>query len=135
VARVIEELELAGVSSSFVGTFGAVGHERELMAQAWNLTDIEGAYREFITAFSTENPRTPDEVLRAQIRLVHQWRRFPFLDPQLPAELLPESWPAAMAHSLFHDLHGRWADDAGRCWDGLYERLARQPPGRAQDSP
>jgi phenylacetic acid degradation operon negative regulatory protein len=124
VARVIEELELVGVSSSFVGTFGAVGHERELMTQAWNLADVEAAYRAFITAFSTEDPHTPDEVLRAQIRLVHQWRRFPFLDPQLPGELLPESWPGTMAHSLFHDLHARWAEDAGRCWDGLYERLA-----------
>ncbi|HTK65732.1 MAG TPA: PaaX family transcriptional regulator C-terminal domain-containing protein [Pseudonocardia sp.] len=124
VARVIEELELVGVSSSFVGEFGAVGHERELMAQAWNLAEVEAAYQDFIAAFSTEDPRNPDEVMRAQIRLVHQWRRFPFLDPQLPAELLPISWPGPLAYSLFHDLHGRWALDAGRCWDGLFERLA-----------
>lgn len=124
VAQVIEELELVGVSSSFVGAFGAVGRERELMAQAWDLAEVEAAYQDFITAFSTEDPRTPDQVLRAQIRLVHQWRRFPFLDPQLPAELLPVSWPGPMAYSLFHDLHGRWALDAGRCWDGLFERLA-----------
>ena len=42
-------------------------------------------------------PDTPDGVLRAQTRLVHAWRRFPFLDPQLPAELLPAKWSGTTA--------------------------------------
>jgi phenylacetic acid degradation operon negative regulatory protein len=39
---------------------------------------------------------------------VHAWRRFPFLDPDLPAELLPADWPRPRAHDLFAGRHERW---------------------------
>jgi len=43
---------------------------------------------------------------------VHEWRRFPFLDPQLPAELLPPQWIGARAAAVFHDRHAAWHDKA-----------------------
>ena len=45
--------------------------------------------------------------------MVHAWRKFPFLDPDLPGELLPARWPRARAHALFHERHERW-DAAAR---------------------
>ena len=48
---------------------------------------------------------TDEAALRAQTRLVHEWRRFPFLDPRLPAQLLPDSWSGAKAADLFHTRH------------------------------
>jgi phenylacetic acid degradation operon negative regulatory protein len=38
-----------------------------------------------------------------------EWRAFPALDPDLPAELLPSAWPRATARELFiacYDLLG-----------------------------
>jgi phenylacetic acid degradation operon negative regulatory protein len=119
VAEVIDELALNEVSFSFVGPYGTIGGQRELVAQAWNLAEVEAAYHDFVTTFTDERPGTPNQVLTAQIRLVHAWRRFPFLDPQLPAELLPGGWPGAKAHTLFHDRHERWAAEAGRRWTEL----------------
>jgi phenylacetic acid degradation operon negative regulatory protein len=52
----------------------------------------------------------------AQVRLVHEWRRFPFLDPQLPAELLPPQWIGARAASVFHERHTAWHDSAQAQW-------------------
>ncbi|HEY4004709.1 MAG TPA: PaaX family transcriptional regulator C-terminal domain-containing protein [Pseudonocardia sp.] len=119
VAEVVTELGLDKVSSSFVGAFGRIGHERELVAQAWNLADVETDYREFISVFSAADPLTPRAVLREQVQLVHAWRRFPFLDPQLPAQLLPGGWAGTQARELFHDRHEHWAGAAGAHWDQL----------------
>ena len=47
-----------------------------------------------------------------QTLLVHAWRKFPFLDPDLPAELLPSGWPRRRAHELFAGRHARWGDPA-----------------------
>ena len=41
----------------------------------------------------------------AQTALVHAWRRFPFIDPDLPDDLLPRDWPRRAAYELFKDRH------------------------------
>jgi phenylacetic acid degradation operon negative regulatory protein len=119
VARVIADLELTAVSSSFVGPFGAIGAERDVVAQAWDLAGIEGAYADFLATFGSAAPVTPAEVMTAQIHLVHAWRRFPFLDPSLPGELLPAGWAGARAAALFGTLHARWDEPAVRHWRAL----------------
>jgi phenylacetic acid degradation operon negative regulatory protein len=121
VADVIDELALEEVTSSFVGAFGQIGKERELVAQAWNLAGVEAAYQDFIATFSAAEPTTPRDVLRDQIHLVHAWRRFPFLDPRLPTELLPGGWAGAKAAALFHDRHERWDVVARRHWHSLLD--------------
>ena len=37
---------------------------------------------------------------------VHDYRLFPFRDPDLPPELLPEGWSAGAAHEVFLEAHG-----------------------------
>ena len=46
---------------------------------------------------------------------MHAWRRFPFLDPKLPAELLPAEWAGARAAALFGTCT-RVDGPAGRHW-------------------
>jgi phenylacetic acid degradation operon negative regulatory protein len=119
VAEVVAELDLTEVSSSFVGPFGAIGRERDMVAQAWNLADVESAYQDFIATFGAAEPAGPRETLREQIQLVHAWRRFPFLDPRLPAELLPGKWAGVRAAELFNERRGQWADLANQHWRQL----------------
>jgi phenylacetic acid degradation operon negative regulatory protein len=123
VARVIDELALHEVSFSFVGPYGVIGEQRELVRQAWDLAEVEADYREFVAEFADlgpdAGPRTADEMLTAQIRLVHAWRRFPFLDPRLPAELLPGAWAGTEARDLFRDRHERWGPPARARWAQL----------------
>lgn len=119
VALVIADLELAGVSSSFVGPFGAIGAERDVVAQAWDLVAIEAAYQHFLDTFGTAAPGSAPDVLNAQIHLVHAWRRFPFLDPALPGELLPARWAGARAAALFGTLHATWDGPARQYWRAL----------------
>ena len=58
--------------------------------------------------FEDLRPDSDDAVLLAQTRLVHEWRRFPFLDPRLPSELLPPGWIGARARELFAARHSEW---------------------------
>ncbi len=119
VADVVDDLELAGVTSSFVGPFGAIGAERDIVAHAWDLAEVEAAYEGFLDAFAAAEPATPAELLAHQIHLVHAWRRFPFLDPQLPPELLPAQWAGARAANRFTHLHASWDRPAQRHWQRL----------------
>ncbi len=65
------------------------------------------------------NPATGEAALRAQTRLVHEWRRFPFLDPRLPVQLLPENWSGVKAADLFHARHADWHPAAQLQWERL----------------
>ena len=57
--------------------------------------------------------------LLAQIRLVHEWRRFPLADPGLPRELLPPGWIGARAATVFAGLHRAWDAPARARWAEL----------------
>ena len=69
-------------------------------------------YLAFIEDFSRVRAATPEACFRQQTLLVHAWRKFPFLDPDLPAAVLPARWPRARAHALFADRHERWSSTA-----------------------
>lgn len=117
VAAVVEEL---GVESfSFTGASGQVGDHRGIVAQAWALGDVEERYLAFLDSVSAVAVSTPAEAFCAQVRLVQQWRHFPFLDPALPPELLPPTWPGPAAAQLFHRRHGEWHTDAQQHWESL----------------
>jgi phenylacetic acid degradation operon negative regulatory protein len=116
---VFAELAIQGQAMSFIASYGAIGHLQGMVEAAWNLADIADRYEEFIDQFSGLRPRTPDDVLRAQTRLVHEWRRFPFLDPQLPRELLPAKWSGVRATDLFRDRHAAWRHGSQQRWAAL----------------
>ena len=58
--------------------------------------------------------------------MVHTWRKFPFLDPDLPPELLPARWPRTRAHEVFADRHEAWHAPAQDYFRSL-ERLLPAP--------
>jgi len=123
VAQVVASLGLGGVSSSFVGPFGEIGEEAAVVAQAWDLAEVEAAYEAFLATFGDAEPDDPADVLAHQIHLVHAWRRFPFLDPKLPGELLPAQWAGARAAELFETLHARWDHPARQHWQQLADTV------------
>jgi phenylacetic acid degradation operon negative regulatory protein len=113
---VIEGLGLDAGALSFTGRFAGVGDEHAMVRRAWDLDAVAARYDDFVAAFGDLRPASPDSVMLAQIRLVHEWRRFPFLDPRLPAELLPSGWIGARALDLFTTRHAEWATGAQDRW-------------------
>jgi phenylacetic acid degradation operon negative regulatory protein len=82
------------------------GDARALAARAWDIDGLARAYRQWLTS-ATEHaagigPDQPDDaVFAARSELVHGWRKFLFVDPGLPAELLPAQWPGTAAAEFF----------------------------------
>ena len=120
VRRIIADLGLEGSALSFVGPFGEIGSERSLVNRAWDLAKVADHYEEFLAMVATQPlPAPGDEALCAQLGLVHEWRRFPFLDPQLPDALLPAKWIGHRAKTVFDSKHETWAPGARQRWSEL----------------
>jgi phenylacetic acid degradation operon negative regulatory protein len=102
----------AAEAQSFVAELGSMGDPQSLVADAWDLEAVSAQYEAFIEDFARVRAPTPEASFRQQTLLVHAWRKFPFLDPDLPAELLSVGWPRRRAHELFAGRHARWQERA-----------------------
>ncbi len=114
--KIVGKLDV-GTPMSFIASYGQIGDEESMVARSWDLTEVEDRYEDFIDEFTGLIPATGEAVLEAQTRLVHEWRRFPFLDPRLPTRLLPPNWSGAQAAELFHRKHVEWREAAQQHWD------------------
>jgi phenylacetic acid degradation operon negative regulatory protein len=97
---------------TFRAELGRFGDPRKVVADAWDLDAVAVEYDTFVRNFARLRPKTPEAVFRAQTMLVHEWRKFPFLDPDLPAELLPSGWPRTRAREVFRERRAAWHDVA-----------------------
>ena len=114
-AEVEQVLRQTGVTGGqiFVAKHQSGGELAALVAQAWDLPAIDQRYQEFLADFAS--PAAPDPLTRL-IELVHAWRRFPSIDPGLPARLLPAGWSGARAAKLFAARHTKWSPEAVMQW-------------------
>lgn len=117
--QIVHDLALDAQAMSFTSAYGEIGEQETMVARSWDLSELKDRYEDFIDRFTGLNPTGGRHVLRAQTELVHEWRRFPFLDPQLPAELLPAKWSGTKAAELFHHKHVDWRPEAQQYWDDL----------------
>jgi phenylacetic acid degradation operon negative regulatory protein len=86
--------------------------DRALLERCWNVDSIASAYREFISRY---RPRFDLELAGGELSdegafverlwLVHDYRKFAYLDPGLPSELLPAHWPGTAAAALFREYY------------------------------
>jgi phenylacetic acid degradation operon negative regulatory protein len=119
--QLLEELGLATSALSFTGPYAGIGSQLSVVEQAWDLDELAARYREFLAEFAEAPPAADEAALLSQVRLVHEWRRFPFLDPQLPGELLPPDWVGARAAAVFRARHQAWHAPAQTYWRGLVD--------------
>jgi phenylacetic acid degradation operon negative regulatory protein len=117
-------------ATSFVASLGTIGGPAEVAAAAWDLDAVREHYEAFIDDFAAIRPPSAEAFFRMQTLLVHAWRRFPFVDPDLPGELLPPGWPRRRAHELFAGRHERWGP-AARAY---FEELEAGRPPRAAEA-
>jgi phenylacetic acid degradation operon negative regulatory protein len=111
---VLEELGLARYVDLFTARAVDAVNLAGDVARWWNLERIQAAYEGYIRAWQ---PVLAAWLRRRRIEVEHAfvdyvqtltaWRRLPYLDPGLPAELLPPTWPAGEAAEAFLALHHR----------------------------
>jgi phenylacetic acid degradation operon negative regulatory protein len=107
-------------ATSFRAELGSLGSGPALAREAWDLPVLRAQYDDFLadTKRLVEVLLNPAEAATELAGLVHRWRRFPFLDPDLPAELLPHDWPGPAAARRFADLRAALLPGAQAWWRG-----------------
>ena len=132
---VLEELDIEG-ATTFVAEVGALGDGSDLARRAWDLDELCDAYVDFLASTPDSQAgaaERPDESIAGASAvadltlLVHQWRRFPFLDPELPAALLPGAWPGHRAIEQFSTRRASLVHRARRWWTTTDEHLGPVP--------
>lgn len=82
------------------------GDSHALVRRAWDIEGLGRAYTRWLTdaqrLVDEAGPDPDDEqAFATRSQLVHEWRKFLFLDPGLPRPLLPADWPGAKAAEFF----------------------------------
>jgi phenylacetic acid degradation operon negative regulatory protein len=87
------------------------GRGRRHPLSAWNLDELRRSYDDFIKRFEPVYERVVSgeigawEALVERTAIMDTWRAFPALDPDLPAEVLPDGWPRQRAHEIFAQVY------------------------------
>lgn len=119
VQSTLADLDLTDRAFAWVGRRAAGTDPASLIDAAWDLREVRARYHEFTTDFTDRTVEDDTSAFVAQVELIQAWRTFPFIDPDLPAELLPPDWPGPQAATLFHTRRERWHRRAQREWDRM----------------
>ena len=108
----------------FSASYAGPSSDRELLERSWDLDRIASAYCAFIAQYEPRwqkerVQRVLDEpaAFAERVRLVHEFRRFLYLDPGFPSALLPAHWPGSVASALFREYYAALSPRAQRYFE------------------
>lgn len=133
---VLRRLGLDGYVHLFRADYVGFGATRDVVAQWWDLDALQRWYGRFVTSYAPMLQRWQarsgggdeadvDEALafRDYVVALTDWRRLPYLDPGLPADLLPEDWAGSRAADVFDGVSALLREPGLR----YVEKVARRP--------
>lgn len=114
-----------------------VGLGAKTVAAAWDLPRVADRYRDYVTDFGpytglAGRQLAPGRAMVVRTRAMDAWRVFPGIDPDLPAEFLPERFPRRRAGEVFEELwralgpaaEAHFAELVARCGNRSDARLS-----------
>lgn len=111
-----------------------LAQDRDIAQRCWDLAGLNRDYGTFMRSFGMPTGEIPTgaEALINRVRLTDAYRLFPFRDPDLPLELLPQGWLGHHAHHEFTRVHTALAADAERALESItgvpLDRSRNYPP-------
>jgi phenylacetic acid degradation operon negative regulatory protein len=109
-AQTLRRLGLDSYADLFRADHLAFGDPAGKIRRWWDLDELERFCRAFIGAHEPVLRRWQDgaadgrQAFADYVRALTDWRRLPYLDPGLPAELLPPGWTGVRAAETFFTL-------------------------------
>jgi phenylacetic acid degradation operon negative regulatory protein len=97
----------------------------QLVARAWDLDRLSERYTAFLHSLRPDLEAvaravpTDRDAFRRRFLLTHEFRRFPFSDPDLPDSLLPATWAGHGARAAFLELNARLRRPAERFYQSI----------------
>jgi phenylacetic acid degradation operon negative regulatory protein len=132
----IEQLsESLGVQSKiemFTARHDGFSDPKAIVARCWDVPALNARYAAFVAKYkplydkhrallASGKDIEPSEYFVRRFALVHEFRRFPYTDPELPEALLPPDWRGAEAATLFHQYHDLLKDRANAFFYSVYQ--------------
>ncbi|GEL77027.1 phenylacetic acid degradation operon negative regulatory protein PaaX [Tenuibacillus multivorans] len=131
VHRLIDKYDIASYVTLFDASYEGMNTSKSLVEKCWDLEDVNERYSQFIQEYSQKYYIDKNLIEKGEISdgtcfvkcasLVHQYRKFLFIDPNLPGELLPEKWLGDSAATLFSDYHELLQKPATRFFESVFE--------------
>lgn len=127
VGQLVNRLGIGSYVEMFTASHAGGSSDRDLAARCWDLEGIDRRYEAFLHRYEPlfhelreRDSVTDSECFVQRFSLIHEYRRFFFMDPDLPAELLPWVWHGSAARKLFTTFHDLLAEPANRYFDSVF---------------
>lgn len=130
VPAIVEPLGLSDHVTVFTAQEAKPTESADLIHKVFDTDAISERYHAFLYRWDTTNPlpSAPDELTR-RFLLHSDWLHAIRQDPHLPAEHLPDDWPAIRAERVFRRLDERIRDSATRQAEEILDEI----PATGQD--
>lgn len=131
INRLIEKYDIDEYVDFFISEYKGPKENQSLVEKSWQLEEIENKYEEFIEKYSKQFIVHQSIISRGEMsdadcfvertNLVHEYRKFLFIDPGLPKELLPTKWNGNHAALLFSQYYQVLAEPASRFFESVFQ--------------
>ncbi|WP_458355457.1 phenylacetic acid degradation operon negative regulatory protein PaaX [Peribacillus frigoritolerans] len=131
INRLIEKYNIDEYVDFFISEYKGPKENQSLVEKSWQLEEIENKYEEFIEKYSKQFIVHQSIISRGEMsdadcfvertNLVHEYRKFLFIDPGLPKELLPSKWNGNHAALLFSQYYQVLAEPASRFFESVFQ--------------
>ncbi|MBT2669677.1 phenylacetic acid degradation operon negative regulatory protein PaaX [Streptomyces sp. ISL-14] len=131
INRLIEKYDIKEYVDFFISEYKGPKENQSLVEKSWHLEEIENKYEEFIEKYSKQFIVHQSIINRGEMsdadcfvertNLVHEYRKFLFIDPGLPKDLLPSKWNGNHAALLFSQYYQVLAEPASRFFESVFQ--------------
>jgi phenylacetic acid degradation operon negative regulatory protein len=131
VKLLIEKYDIHDYVDLFISEYIGPKDNQALVEKSWPLDQVFDRYEEFIDKYSkqfiahqsiiSQGEMTDAECFVERTKLVHEYRKFLFIDPGLPKELLPAKWNGTIAANLFNQYYQILAEPASRFFESIFK--------------
>ena len=129
----LDSLKIRDYVEIFCAEHLGFSSNQEVVDRCWDLEGLNQTYADFIakyepllnerkTRLAEGNGLDPSECFVQRFMLVHEYRSFPYVDPNLPTELLPDDWLGDQAIQLFREYHELLTVGANALVDDVFAR-------------
>ena len=123
VERVVDALNIRPYVELFSVEHCGFSRDEEIVARCWSLEQLNDYYANFVSRYGpmfqeyqarllAGNSLQPQECFVQRFMLVHEYRSLPYVDPNLPLELLPGDWLGERAAQLVQQYRDQLSEQA-----------------------
>jgi len=133
VKNLLQKLNIEEYVNIFSAQHQGSTDPRNIVSRCWDLGKIHQKYADFLAEYRPKLEEhlkrlqagetiKPSECFVARFNLIHEYRKLPFFDPDLPLELLPENWLRPQAAALFSKYHDSCTEKANEYFDSVSKK-------------